>query len=127
MAYEKLSKGSTGSGVRKLQETLNRNGYSLSVDGVYGDKTQSAVRDYQRKKKLAADGIAGEATWQKLRSGEAELPVVTPTYEVMGNGGAAVQSVRATGRAITMPRPHRKMMPGNMGTTPAGTPLIRRL
>lgn len=97
MAYEKLSKGSTGSGVRKLQETLNRNGYSLSVDGVYGDKTQSAVRDYQRKKKLAADGIAGEATWQKLRSGEAELPVVTPTYEVMGNGGAAVQSVRATG------------------------------
>ena len=46
MDNEKLRRGSTGDVVRRLQSALNRNGYGLKVDGVYGDKTQSAVKDY---------------------------------------------------------------------------------
>lgn len=63
-----LSYGSQGEEVRKLQEALNSQGYGLSVDGIYGAKTQAAVRDYQSKNSLAVDGIAGVNTQGKLYS-----------------------------------------------------------
>ena len=37
-----LRKGSTGQDVRELQTALNGKGYTLSVDGIYGDKTAAA-------------------------------------------------------------------------------------
>lgn len=94
MDNEKLRRGSTGDGVRRLQSALNRNGYGLKVDGVYGDKTQRAVKDYQRSRNLPESGEVGEATWLDLRSGTVGLPVVTPTYEVMGQGGNAAKQGR---------------------------------
>ena len=58
-----LRKGSTGQDVRELQTALNGKGYTLSVDGIYGDKTAAAVRDYQQKNGLSmVDGIAGNET-----------------------------------------------------------------
>ena len=64
--YSQLSYGSKGSDVKTLQELLNQNGYSLDVDGVFGSKTQAAVKDYQTKNKLQVDGIAGHETWGSL-------------------------------------------------------------
>lgn len=61
-----LSYGSQGDEVKRLQTALNQNGYSLSVDGIYGSKTQAAVRDYQSKQSLSVDGIAGPLTQGKL-------------------------------------------------------------
>lgn len=61
-----ISYGSSGDDVRALQEALNKNGYSLSVDGQFGSKTQAAVMDYQRKNGLSVDGIAGAQTWGAL-------------------------------------------------------------
>lgn len=62
-----LSYGSSGEEVRKLQEALNaQGGYGLDTDGVYGSKTQAAVRDYQSKNGLSVDGIAGVNTQGKL-------------------------------------------------------------
>lgn len=61
-----LSYGSRGDDVKKLQETLNQNGYNLATDGVYGNNTMAAVRDYQRKNGLSADGIFGSQTSGKL-------------------------------------------------------------
>lgn len=59
-----LSKyGSRGDEVRKIQEKLKRWGYyDGAVDGIYGSKTLSAVKSFQRKNGLAVDGIAGEKT-----------------------------------------------------------------
>lgn len=48
--------------VRHLQETLNKLGHNLTVDGIYGSATVKAVLDYQRKYNLAADGVAGRVT-----------------------------------------------------------------
>lgn len=82
-----LKYGSQGDEVKKLQEALNSQGYGLSVDGVYGAKTQAAVRDYQSKQGLAVDGIAGVNTQGKLyaTSGESQQQAApapaTPTYE----------------------------------------------
>lgn len=58
-----LRQGSSGALVRKVQIKLKNWGYySGSVDGIYGSKTVAAVRYFQRKNGLAADGIVGAKT-----------------------------------------------------------------
>lgn len=59
--------GDTGNDVKTLQSALNRAGYGLTVDGVFGSKTTSAVKDFQKKHGLSADGIVGDKTWDKLK------------------------------------------------------------
>lgn len=62
----KLWRGNTGSSVLDLQQKLNRNGYNLDEDGVFGSNTYNAVLDYQRKNNLAVDGVVGDETWGSL-------------------------------------------------------------
>ena len=69
MTYNQIKYGSQGSDVKELQKLLNQNGYSLDEDGIFGSKTQSAVRDYQTKNNLTVDGIVGNNTWGALTSG----------------------------------------------------------
>lgn len=59
-----LKYGSSGDDVKKLQEALGFTG--SDVDGIYGQKTQAAVKDYQKSNGLTVDGIAGEQTLGKL-------------------------------------------------------------
>ena len=62
-----LSIGSFGPQVQLLQLALQRAGYGyLMTDGIFGTRTQSAVRSFQRRNGLAADGIAGQATHRAL-------------------------------------------------------------
>lgn len=61
-----VSYGSQGSDVTELQKLLNKNGYSLTEDGIFGAKTQAAVKDYQQKNNLDVDGIVGTNTWGSL-------------------------------------------------------------
>lgn len=69
-----LRKGDTGSGVASLQYYLNYVAQfydtvrSVSVDGVFGDETESAVRDFQQTFGLAVDGLVGVDTWNTLYS-----------------------------------------------------------
>lgn len=59
--------GCTGSRVRELQRALKKAGvYKGSIDGVYGDATYAAVKAYQRKRGLTADGMAGSKTLASL-------------------------------------------------------------
>ena len=63
-SVEALSKyGSRGEEARNIQTKLKRWGYySGNVDGIYGTQTVNAVKYFQRKNGLTADGIAGQAT-----------------------------------------------------------------
>lgn len=61
-----LKLGSSGAAVTELQKKLNILGYNLSVDGSFGNATDAAVRDFQRKNGLAVDGIVGSATMAKI-------------------------------------------------------------
>ena len=61
-----VSYGSQGSDVTELQKLLNNHGYGLSEDGIFGAKTQDAVKDYQQKSGLSVDGIVGTNTWGSL-------------------------------------------------------------
>ena len=65
---ETLSKyGSRGSKVTQIQTKLKRWGYySGNIDGIYGTQTVNAVKYFQRKNGLTADGIAGPATLKAM-------------------------------------------------------------
>ena len=75
MATKKqIGYGSQGSEVTELQKLLNSNGYNLATDGIYGDKTMAAVKDYQQKNSLDVDGIVGDNTWGALTGTNATQP-----------------------------------------------------
>lgn len=68
-----LRLGDAGNSVRTKQVQLNRisrNYPSIPkiapVDGVFGQETDDAVREFQRIFKLTADGIIGKATWYRI-------------------------------------------------------------
>ena len=64
-----LRRDSTGSAVRKLQEDLHElDFYDGVISGKYGGLTQEAVRLFQKKHGLDADGIAGPKTLKKIAS-----------------------------------------------------------
>ena len=72
-AVQALSRlGSTGDEVRQIQKKLKTLGYyDGAVDGVYGGKTQAAVKAFQRSCGITADGIAGPTTLLYLGLGSA--------------------------------------------------------
>ncbi len=67
-----LRKGSKGDEVKTLQTKLKNLGYKgkdgkeLVCDGDFGANTEHALKAFQKKKSLVADGIAGPKTWAKL-------------------------------------------------------------
>jgi len=101
--YSQVKKGSKGDSVSQLQTLLNQNGYSLDVDGVFGSKTQSAVRDYQSKSGLAVDGIVGTNTWNSL----------------LGTGGNTSGS--ASGSSSSSTADWLASYQGNSGYTPSAS------
>jgi hypothetical protein len=54
--------GSRGPAVRELQQRIG----GLTADGIFGPKTGTAVRAFQRREGLKVDGIVGPATWRRL-------------------------------------------------------------
>ncbi|OHW40845.1 N-acetylmuramidase family protein [Pseudomonas sp. 06C 126] len=65
-----LRHGDRSQAVRTLQKNLNNHGAKLDVDGSYGDDTEAAVRAYQLKVGLVADGVAGNKTQTSLAGGD---------------------------------------------------------
>ena len=61
-AAEKLKKGSKGAEVLQLQSALKNLGYSITVDGSYGNGTMNTVKTFQKQHGLKADGVAGVQT-----------------------------------------------------------------
>ena len=65
----RLSNGSRGEAVTVLQLLLvNFHGYSVAVDGIFGQRTQNAVRDFQNSRDFVNDppGVVGYQTWEAL-------------------------------------------------------------
>jgi hypothetical protein len=61
-----LKHGDKGQAVIDLQNALNKQGAQLRLDGIYGDATEKAVKAYQLRTGLVADGIAGPKTQARL-------------------------------------------------------------
>ena len=65
-----MKAGSKGNDVRWLQYELNQRGAGLIVDGIFGLKTDTAVRKYQESRNLVVDGIVGSRTRAELENGK---------------------------------------------------------
>ncbi|MBM4132944.1 MAG: peptidoglycan-binding protein [Nitrospira sp.] len=65
-------RGSKGNEVRQIQSRLKELGfYTGLVDGDFGGGTESAIKSFQKSKRLTLDGVVGPATWAKLFPKEA--------------------------------------------------------
>ena len=69
--------------VRTLQRLLRQHGHTVVVDGIFGPKTDAAVRAFQTAAHLTVDGIVGPQTWGAL--------IVTVSR---GSQGEAVKGVQ---------------------------------
>ena len=75
-----LHRGTRGLAVSRLQERLVVLGYyAITPDGIYDANDIAAVRDFQKKNGLTADGVAGLETQLKLYSDSAVAAWATPT------------------------------------------------
>lgn len=99
--------GSSGDEVRKLQQRLVDEGYSVGkagIDGKYGNDTAAAVKQYQTSNTLTVDGIAGPQTQSSLYGTQS-----APSQAALRGG--AQQQAQATAKA--------QMASGNPTYTPA--------
>ncbi|PRP71810.1 peptidoglycan-binding protein [Chromobacterium amazonense] len=94
-----MKKGAHGLDVQALQQRLAALGAKLAVDGWYGDATEAAVADFQRRAGLVVDGIAGAKTLAALtglagprRLSEADLQAAA---ERLGLGVSVVKAINA--------------------------------
>lgn len=109
--YTMVAYGSQGSAVKQLQSELNRRGYGLDEDGIFGKKTRAAVRDYQKKNGLRmVDGIAGDETWGSL--------LASPTAEEQAALDAAAAEA-ARPRAEVTESTARRLQELEKGYTPS--------
>ncbi|HZH16555.1 MAG TPA: peptidoglycan-binding protein [Archangium sp.] len=92
-----LRMGDRGKPVRALQTRLNTLGFKAgSADGIFGDDTLLAVKAFQKSKRLTADGVVGDKTWDKLGIKVSDAPST-------GGGGHSVTGyVRGEARQITL-------------------------
>ena len=92
---DSLRKGATGSAVKDLQTKLKKLGfYNAYVDGSYGDTTVAAVKAFQKKYNLTADGVAGSATLKKLDSAYKNADSNTSTDDDSLRKGATGTAVK---------------------------------
>lgn len=72
-AQPTLRSGSRGASVKTLQSLLNERGASLTVDGVFGRSTLSAVRSLQQSAGITVDGVAGAKTWRAVSTSSVRI------------------------------------------------------
>jgi peptidoglycan hydrolase-like protein with peptidoglycan-binding domain len=114
--------GSRGEAVKALQRQLNeKRRAGLTVDGVFGASTRSALIAFKRHEGLTLSGIAGPLTWRYLIS-HFERPVFGSRvcdYQV-GNGladwgtAAAIGQIEAAGSTVVA-QGHGRIAIGDIG------------
>ena len=62
-----LRRGSNNNYVKWVQYELNEAGFNLSIDGIFGLKTENSVKKFQQSCKIVVDGIVGKNTIKCLK------------------------------------------------------------
>lgn len=96
MAEPVLKKGSTDPAVRDLQEALKALGFDPGpVDGVFGEQTENAVKQFQQAKEIPVDGVVGRVTWINIDEADQSHPVLT-----LGSAGLPVRRLQSRMSAV---------------------------
>ena len=63
-----LRRGSRGCYVMILQDALSTLGYQTGsrIDGIFGARTEEALKGFQRRTSLRVDGVCGCNSWKKI-------------------------------------------------------------
>lgn len=61
-----IRNGDKGNMVKLAQSCLSCLGFSVSIDGIFGNEFEKKIRQFQTDKFLESDGIVGEETWKQL-------------------------------------------------------------
>lgn len=89
-----LQVGSRGDQVKKVQEVVG----AQPVDGVFGPKTEAAVRAWQAANDLHVDGVVGPKTWEMMNA--APIAAAAPAPQAPQTPPAAPQSHPYPGEVI---------------------------
>jgi len=96
--------GDSGSEVRDVQKRLAELGYmrSANATGYFGEITEDAVKAFQKRNKLSADGKIGQATLRQLNDSSAKKApeANTPSTEKESSGGSS--SSGSSGNSTTV-------------------------
>lgn len=102
-----LRRGDRGAYVEMLQLALFRSGYlrESDIDGIFGVKTENAVRAFQAAMGLSGDGIVGEKTWAKLDNflrGYFEYTVKRgdTLYKIARDNGTTVRAITTANPSV---------------------------
>jgi peptidoglycan hydrolase-like protein with peptidoglycan-binding domain len=96
MAEPVLKLGSNDSAVRDLQEALKVLGFDPGpADGIFGAKTESAVKAFQQAREIVADGVVGRVTWINIDEADQSHPVLTA-----GSTGLPVRRLQSRMSAV---------------------------
>jgi peptidoglycan hydrolase-like protein with peptidoglycan-binding domain len=96
MAEPVLKQGSTGPEVRDLQQALKALGFDPGpVDGVFGARTQGAVKAFQQAREITVDGIVGRVTWINIDEADQTEPVLR-----LGSSGLPVRRLQSRMTAV---------------------------
>ena len=107
-----LTLGMQGSDVKAVQKRLKALGYLTSnsqVSGYYGEVTEDAVEEFQRRNGLSADGAVGAKTLEKLNSSSAKKfkgtakPVAKTTKKPRVTPKTTVKPGKATPKTTVKP------------------------
>ena len=67
VAKSPLRRKSRGNAVKAAQRRLGDLGFDCGIaDGIFGRKTTSGVKKFQRVEKISRDGVIGSGTWERL-------------------------------------------------------------
>ena len=96
MAEPVLRKGSEDPAVRDLQEALKALGHDPGpVDGVFGVRTESAVKAFQQARGIVVDGVVGRVTWINIDEADQSEPVLR-----VGSSGLPVRRLQSRMSAV---------------------------
>jgi len=105
-----LKKGCKGEDVIYLQRLLCELGYFVTIDGDFGNKTDEAVRRFQKDANLKDDGVVGKNTWAVLESRRTvadgfilDFEKAASTLNVEVAAIRAVHQVESAGRSGFLP------------------------
>jgi peptidoglycan hydrolase-like protein with peptidoglycan-binding domain len=106
-----LQLGSRGSAVKQLQRKL----HVSPVSGYYGNETRTAVKHFQKRRGLSADGIAGPATLRALG-----IRVTQSSYATGGSApsSGSSRSSSGSGSSVKLPPVLRKIAQCESGGNP---------
>lgn len=93
MAYSTIRKGTSNEDVKTWQDFLKSQNYNIATDGIFGNETDNATRDWQTKNGLTADGIVGKNTWASMNTGNTNTATQTTnnTPEIFGADKSVVE------------------------------------